>query len=471
MGIRLYALPLLVGFAFLGSHEAKSAAPIPSSELSPFSDEFNLPSLRSTSAWLTETDQPSQLAWKKKTMWAWGSTPGPISIKHLLLRTWIFLPPKYSLASVDAAHMRQAQDPGTPPVLKTDEAPFAIDMDAPADTGTLQIKDPAGKISTVKLRVEVNNPSPVAVTHPSCRESGLGLSAKRGKGNIAFSSAICVDRGNAVDLFFFYSRDGVLKKTGISGLKNTTTGMIEIHLPKPKQIWSGPRWIGGFQIAEKQTDVPAEYLVYFAPRAARTSSGVTPEVAFTYLSYSEDPGDIRITETAVTGKLSGELNLIPSVLDVDASVFMTLVPTSHSPADFDAARFYGLNARLGYHLPLGMGATEWRFLLGAYIWGMSVPGNAYGIQSLWGPQMFISTRHQQVGTRNWSFYVKYVPLTSGFSLGNRELASGISYQINSPEARTAWSLTLNVSDFRYKAADDSGKVGLFSTSMGIQVGL
>ncbi|MGK5090149.1 hypothetical protein WDW86_21580 [Bdellovibrionota bacterium FG-2] len=469
-----FIIALWISFASLSSSSAGAATPASSiarDELSPISDETNLPALRATSTWLNETGQRSALAWKKKTLWAWGNSTDPQPIKHLLLRTWIFLPPGHSLKGIEASFMRRALDPGTPPVLETNEVPVALDMDAPGDTAKLRVTDPSGRESVVQLSVELIKSTAVAVTHPSCRESGLGLSAKRGRGNVAFSSAVCVDRGNAVDLYFFYSRDGVLKKTGISGLRNTLPGMIEIRLAKPKQVWSGPRWIGGFQIAEKQSDTPAEYLVYFAPKFARTASGVTPEIAFTRLTYTEDPGNIRLTETALTGKLSGELNLIPSVLDVDAAVFMTLLPISLSSTDFDPARFYGLNARLGYHLPLGMGATEWRFLLGAYFWGMSVPGDAYGIQSLWGPQMFISTRHQQVGSRNWSFYVKYVPISSGFSLANRELAGGLTYQFNSPEARTAWSLVLDVSDFRFKAADDSAQVGLFSTSLGIQVGL
>lgn len=188
----------------------------------------------------------------------------------------------------------------------------------------------------------------------------------------------------------------------------------------------------------------------------------------TYLAYREEPGAVRTTQMALTGKLAATYALIPGKFDLGGNVFGTLIPvmTSRSSEAHSAARYVGLNARIGYRLPFG-GRSEWWLLGGWYFWGMHVSSATYGLSMLSGPQVFLTTR-QFLARTPFSFYLKLAPIAAGsdWSFSQREFAFGCAVAIGRSTA-----LSLDFSDARFKATDYDNNGRLNTLSLGLSFNL
>ncbi|HTL13300.1 MAG TPA: hypothetical protein VL588_12480, partial [Bdellovibrionota bacterium] len=123
---------------------------------------------------------------------------------------------------------------------------------------------------------------------------------------------------------------------------------------------------------------------YLKDPTARTPHllSITAGLGATFLSYSENPRNVRLQEFALTPKAGATYPLIRGVLDVGGSLYFNVLSLSHTPASLNSATFLGINGRVGYTLPLTWAGATWKVMGGWYIWTMRTAGRFYGVDLL-----------------------------------------------------------------------------------------
>jgi hypothetical protein len=198
-------------------------------------------------------------------------------------------------------------------------------------------------------------------------------------------------------------------------------------------------------------------------------------VGGTWLSYSqaESRRSVQLSEIALTVKGGIRYAPIGSKWDFGTVVFFNALPLSHSPASVDPAQMLGVNLRAGYRLPWSPSGLETRLSLGVYQLSMFIPGGAYGIQSVSGPQLLFSLSRGGPGARRpFGLYLKYSPISPGLampSLGNRELAIGGAVQLARFKERLGLALTLDISDFTLSNIPPVNSLRLTTMNAGLQL--
>jgi hypothetical protein len=200
---------------------------------------------------------------------------------------------------------------------------------------------------------------------------------------------------------------------------------------------------------------PIEYAVTYSPNEEPRRWDLAAGMALTYISYYEKGFNLHMKEMGLTGKVSAYYRIIPKTLNADFTVFRTLTAFGTTPSGTNSATFMGINGRLGYRLPIELGATEWFFLAGWYMWNMYVTDDAYGVNPLSGPQLFIQMFHSQRGEIPYYMYGKFATIsdsTNFFQVSNNELAIGGGFGLTTDVrpfmatldiARTTFSKGLN----------------------------
>ncbi len=160
----------------------------------------------------------------------------------------------------------------------------------------------------------------------------------------------------------------------------------------------------------------------------------------TWTNYSElyqfQPGLLipDLKQRSILGTLSLTYYLVPEVIDVNAEGYLTLATLAKSGAN-DDLRFYGLNFRVGYVIPLNY--ETWRLVLfgGWYHANTLVLGGGYGYKNLYGPQFYPQLEYAPyVEERRFTYgvYAKISPVTdglTGYDFKNRELGAGINFKV------------------------------------------
>ena len=204
-----------------------------------------------------------------------------------------------------------------------------------------------------------------------------------------------------------------------------------------------------------------------------------------YLDYNE-PGNIQLSEYALTGKVNVVYLLKPHQWELGGNAFVNLVPVTYSPSDRASARWWGINGRVGYHLPIeSVPSTSFWLMTGWYFWGMFVnadPSSTYGVSYLGGPQIFVTARITPPGQKAKWVYLKFASIQdhlSIFSTTNRELAAGGGTEISERGAKHPVSLTLDIAEAKFAGTQTDSVTGLisdvsfrlFSLTAGVSVGL
>jgi hypothetical protein len=209
------------------------------------------------------------------------------------------------------------------------------------------------------------------------------------------------------------------------------------------------------------------------PRRLLMSVGL----GLSYENYNE-PGNIQMTEYALTGKFAVTYTLTPNKWELGANVFGNLLPFDNNPSDRVSARWFGLNGRIGYRLPTKiLPATNIWVMMGWYYWGMLVnadQNDTYGVAYLGGPQLLINFRVSPRSSHAWWFYVKYAGIEDHlqiFSLTSRELAVGTGIEVSEKGARHPLSLTLDFANAAYSSSTTSQSFNLDSLTAGVSMGL
>lgn len=206
-------------------------------------------------------------------------------------------------------------------------------------------------------------------------------------------------------------------------------------------------------------------ILVLGERKLRFSAGVQT----TYSSFDDQAG-IKVDQMALTLKGGATYFFNPTRWQAAVSFYFNALPII-TPTGHEASRFWGFNTRLGYRFsePL-LGFTP-TLSVGTYYWGMTVPGDEYGIASTYGPQFFLSGKKDFSGGDFLSVYLKYAPLSQGFAkykIGNRELAIGAATPVfSSWEKLGALVLNLDVSNLYVNVEDVNRKVAITTASLGI----
>jgi hypothetical protein len=161
----------------------------------------------------------------------------------------------------------------------------------------------------------------------------------------------------------------------------------------------------------------------------------------THISYSQT-GITAFDESLVSFKASYQHPLSRS-WDFGINTYVDFLPLSMSSYNV-YGRFFGLNARVGYALPIH--SHRWAISVagGAYYTTMFTSGQNFGFRNLFGPQLFPIIRYSLSFRDSLSVYYKFSPITSGtsFSFSSHEQAAGLILTRTLPKRKTV-SVTLD----------------------------
>lgn len=436
------------------------------------------PEVKTSIRWVNEKGSVFKRGWKgKQSRLIWKETgippkEGPPRVPSL--RTWVKIPARYRIQKII--------ETSGPSTLEAEGAPW------PAGGGQILRIDGYGPIQHVSVRLrakgrvrefglisQLMESVPLHTMDPECGATEFEWRRLEAGGAHPFGAFSCVDHGDVVDLYLFHSPSHPVQ-VRLAGIRTegVTDGVpwVRFRARRPRKPLLSRRRIGAVRFRNPNNEDFTQFDIIYTPRTDPRRFRAGSRLSWTLLRYSEDAGSVGFNEVALTAQGHLGYKLWPDVLDVDLSGYINLLPVYHSASDVPAARFFGINTRLGYRLPMSLGSWEWSFLGGLYVWSMIVPGGNYGLSYLAGPQVFIQARDHQEGHRAFAFYVKFAPIgesTGEFSLRNREIAAGGSYQINSPAAARPLSLTLDLSHARYFSIEQNNGMKLATVSLGLQM--
>jgi hypothetical protein len=408
-----------------------------------------------------------------------------------ILRVWVQLPPKTRLRP-EAAELKEA---GIELELDPDDSPFgkggrALGFTIRQPHLVIPVELEFGDRHEVNLVVRVLADRPEFFVDPLCERVGIQAHRRRDSGKHLFSAITCEDRVSEIGLYVLSpDEETTILTTGLGQEEAKGSNWRVFRFRKPKAGEGTGRTLGYLRASREGQDRTeyTEHAIVYSPFIPRSRFRLALGSGLTYSSYREQVtegklSDIQVQQLGWTFKADVGYTLIPKVLDLGANTFFTILPLWRTPTAYESARFYGINGRLGYRLPVDLGALEMMILSGWYLWGMWVDDavNPYGVALMSGPQIFFSVRMAQVGHRSFSGYFKYAPIhyKPGIVFSNYELAMGGSFQLNSPEAKHPISLTLDLSTTSIKLERDlayritqATQLSMSSVSLGVTIPL
>jgi hypothetical protein len=318
---------------------------------------------------------------------------------------------------------------------------------------------------------------------PECEKADLFLKIKQNEAKHLFLGVYCVDEKNYVNIYAIRSDDAKwaegTESFSLDPNQKQTELKQQLYRGKEAIIYTKAILPGG---TTDEYGGKTEYFVLYLPKEKPKKLYASAGLGVTLYSYKETLPQINLSQTSLTAKINVGYRLIPKLLDVAFNAFGNVYTLSHSPQTFPDgttplpnAYFYGLNGRLGYRLPVGLGATEFMFLSGIYWWKMLVNAQSedtsYGIKSLNGPQLFLMAVNSPQGKKGWYAYLKLALISDKLSvqnINNREVAIGGGYELSKKDQKP-WSVTLDMAHTRF--FNEINGMTLLSTTVGIARGL
>lgn len=400
------------------------------------------------------------------------ATPAELPV----LRTWIKLPESVSIEEIRAEGAVIPIHPGKGPF--SGKNVVAVDSLQRSSQVSFRLLRGGRAIIETSALIRATREGPARLIHKSCPEIGVSpyssTIANAGKrGDYLYVALRCSLSSSELKVDLIGSPDSKWLAISSSG-RTSFRGekWLRYTFRRPKEEASDRRLLIRFAIGDPDGSDAERHFVFYTPKRLGRRYSLSVGAGVTSLLYTEKPYGYRIMEIAPTVKAAAAYQLVPGVFDIDASFYVNVAasPVSSSSPDLPSAKFYGVNARAGYRLPIDAGAMTWKFLAGYYFWGMNVKDRKYGISMTSGPQAFISGAYQAAGRRSASGYVKFAPVSTSpgkISLSSREIAVGGALQVNSPEARNPWMLTLDFSTMRVVSATTRNEARLHTSSLGI----
>ncbi|MGE4105862.1 MAG: hypothetical protein AB7F66_01520 [Bacteriovoracia bacterium] len=460
---------------------AKPAAPV---KLEPYVPPENFPDLPKFNIKTVDAKgKVVTLQWKQRGQWIWEKTPQ----LYLLLQ----LPLGYTLSKLKRASTVLKKNPVWAKGEKDGGDIAAFQIEAPLQTATLEILDAKKQVQEVSVIVETSSEGGIVQMDPTCAEAGMVM------------SPIGKPKEDEHPLFL----------VGTCQMINDTQAELTLHFPKtqeiPKHTFRSPREKGtGFHkfFVNKETDISKNeklphykfilrdtntsdayrYQIVWGAGSSRKRLSFSAALSTTYLHYTEttNVSTVNLTEFAITAKVGAAYPLYKDALDFGLNFFINALPVYknvyNGTAELSpAVRFYGINTRFGWRLPIKSQRIAVRLNAGYYFWGMIIPPGpngeepTFGIRALGGPQVLLSTKIDPGNGHPFWFYFKFAPISSGFALeniANREIAGGMGYLVSPRTSKWTWSITADISDFKFQPPEFTNQISLFTTSLGLEVG-
>lgn len=438
--------------------------------LKPLKEEApKLPPAQINVKWIGPRGDLQKLDWPIQHRWVWAPLNPKFKVPIPVLRTWVQLPDLYAIKSVTGTALKFHQNPKNSPFSGKNEV-VALDTNLVTTQASLQLENPQGKLEEFGLILELAPGEPIAWTHQSCLDLNLSLEKRKGTARFLYTSITCKDRGEAMELFLMHSPESNLVHTTIPKKIRETPDYTRFRIKKP--TGKAKKILALFEIANQNNQDTNQYSLEIKeetnkPRSFSFNFGLS----VSSLNYKEEFNNLKLTELGLTGKVGANW-AVARWLSLSGNFFMTLWPISHSPSTIEAARFYGVNGRVGFRLPFQTGSLEYFFSIGWYFWGMLVPSKNYGLQQLAGPQAFLTISKPPTRSRAFYIYFKIAPIsdsTSSLGLANREIAGGFGYQLNTPRPGShSLMLTVDLANTSFDLATLNNKIELTSISGGLQ---
>lgn len=432
--------------------------------------------------WIGPNGEVLNLDWPVRHRWVFAKYSKKEPAPSPILRTWVQIPPQYTYQSAKASSaVRVIPNPKGHPLGGGGKV-IAIDTRSPVSTVTLQVTNQDERIEEFGLLLQVRTNQTPLLVHESCADYGIQVTANTTSATFMYAGASCVRRdATHLGLLIAYSNDAAFNQTSFERARGEGNNWAYFDLVIPDEVKEPPLMLGSYQIREKAGVDSNQYRVSYEPPKPKSRFMLMPGFAFSYLTYKETPLNVQLTELALTLKLTLSFPLISDFIDAGGNVFGNAIalPMSRTPSNLTAARFFGVNARIGLKLPIKFSYMTFRLLTGWYYWGMKVSDGSYGLKSLYGPQIFLMASGHKPNTRPYWCYFKFSPIGSSFSsinLANRELALGLGYQLSSPFAKRPWALTVDLSSTQFDSAKLAGSlntnaIDLVTGSIGLQLTL
>jgi hypothetical protein len=289
-----------------------------------------------------------------------------------------------------------------------------------------------------------------------------------------YVAARCENRKGETVLTLFFSED--LKPKSVEHfaakkeIKELKSGKEIAPAFKTNPKEPSPRAVGKASLIQKneKNQTPLQWTLYSAQTQKNTEArfNLSANLGFSFFNYLEPSQGLHLNGLNFTPKINASYAIVPEKLVADVGGYFTLLPLYQSPSDLAKPRFYGINARLGYLIPvksvtLGVHA-------GWYFWGMLVPNSAYGVSFAQGPQLLLSVRSNSKRT-NFA-YIKFAPLDGGF-FSNREIAIGGQIALGPKLWQRPLGLSLDIASFTYETSDQANSVNLATITLGFSLPL
>lgn len=407
-----------------------------------------------------------------RTEWEWKEWPAqfrkPNDPEYLpVLRTWVLLP--------KGIHFNPS------PPLKAADDPFEFPGDSFFMTGTTlnqhgtaQIQAKAERIVDISWESRALPQPPQFTVHKSCEEMDLVLESRdfqsTASAAVEFIGIYCEPESEQLNVYFLHSPH--LQVAHVGKPSDSSRNWVKYQFKTPEKGWGSVPSLGTFPVVDERGGRRGEIsLVFKKGGKPRKKIGGFIGLSFSYVTYQETNLGIDASQITTTFKAGIAYTFRPAPISVGLSSYVNLIPLTSSPDSVDAARFWGVNARLTYQLPIRAHSVQFYTSLGMYLWGMSVPGDAYGLSSLVGMQIFLEMKFIQGREQLASVYLKYAPIShteTGFiGFKNTELAAGGSFRVTKSGASFPLAATLDFSHLSIKeAAGISYPISSTSISLG-----
>lgn len=218
-------------------------------------------------------------------------------------------------------------------------------------------------------------------------------------------------------------------------------------------------------------EVEKELIKLVATNKQKESGSTTTQLgtSLSYMSHSyRETRKPDFSETAIAFKASYLFFIMPPKWFIDTNFYVTALPLTTNRTGI-AARFFGINLRLGRSLSLLPEPWNLSISVGASYATMFVTQNAFGFGHLIQPQLYPTLRYTLKKSGDSAlFYVKFVPLNEGFvpKFSERELAYGGGWR-NRLKGGNQVTLGFDISDLTFNPKSDyTIRSQLFGLSLG-----
>lgn len=397
------------------------------------------PGFQAVYRWVDSWGKVQKTTWPTRGRWGW-TRNGPA------FRIQIRFPADVADVQVEAKGARARVVPESRTVW--------IETRQRLSSATLMYRTSQGTLQS-NLIIQLVSKQPLYMLDPGCREQGISVrSVKKGATGLAVGIRC---RETEAEIFVTPDLESSSKRVA---LNPTETSVL-----------------ARFQVSDRdqREQVTAYEILQGDGPVTKSRWSLTAGLSGTVASYSESHQGIASTTAALVGKFGVAYQIIPNRLNASFSAFGSIWPFLQRPATLESPRYYGLNGRVGYVLPIDWAGLNWSLSGGWYFWGMLVRSNSYGVAYLTGPQIYFFV-NRSAGFRNRSFfgYLKWAPLMEGIQLprlADREIAIGGGYQLNSGRSRHPILLTADISDLfiGIPLGATEARIGLLTVSVGMQI--